>query len=347
MLGFRVAPFFIELAGGASGLPIANLLKQAGLAVSTSEALRMIKQGAVRIDGERVEDRELVLPAGASPERPVPAVIILHGSGGDWSGRSVYLANRLARHGIAGFAVNTFVARNLRPTDDYFKRLQKASIYTQIVDGMMALKALQAHPVIDGERVAVTGFSLGAAAALYSMFEPVLEAVLGQGGPRFAAYASFYAGCSFDFEDFRPEGGPVLLMMGEADESMSIPRCEWFRDKLNAHAVEASLRVYPGAGHGWELPYPQQFQEGAAVTKDCLVTWTRDGDSVEQGTGYSLDSTLGAIMAFSQCSHREGYTMGRNEAAMEQSWQDFHAFLMDAGLTPPPLPSLQPHPSGT
>ena len=61
----------------------------------------------------------LVLPPGASADAPVPAVVILHGSGGDWSGRSVYLANRLAKHGIAGFAVDTFVSRNLRPTDDY------------------------------------------------------------------------------------------------------------------------------------------------------------------------------------------------------------------------------------
>jgi dienelactone hydrolase len=77
------------------------------------------------------------------------------------TGRSIYLANRLAKHGIAGFAVDTFVARNLRPTDDYFERLQKASIYSQIIDGFNALKALQQHPYIDGENVAVTGFSLG------------------------------------------------------------------------------------------------------------------------------------------------------------------------------------------
>jgi tyrosyl-tRNA synthetase len=48
------------------GYPIANLLKDAGLVKSTSEALRMIKQGAVRVDGERVSDQGLNLPAGAS-----------------------------------------------------------------------------------------------------------------------------------------------------------------------------------------------------------------------------------------------------------------------------------------
>ncbi|MCW8890669.1 MAG: tyrosine--tRNA ligase [Sedimenticola sp.] len=48
------------------GLSIANLLKDAELVSSTSEALRMIKQGAVKIDGEKVSDRNLVLSKGSN-----------------------------------------------------------------------------------------------------------------------------------------------------------------------------------------------------------------------------------------------------------------------------------------
>jgi tyrosyl-tRNA synthetase len=47
-------------------LGIAHLLKDAGLVASTSEAFRMIKQGAVRIDGVRVEDRGLEIDAGST-----------------------------------------------------------------------------------------------------------------------------------------------------------------------------------------------------------------------------------------------------------------------------------------
>ena len=47
-------------------LGIAHLLKQAGLVSSTSEAFRMIQQGAVRIDGERVADRGLELESGTT-----------------------------------------------------------------------------------------------------------------------------------------------------------------------------------------------------------------------------------------------------------------------------------------
>jgi tyrosyl-tRNA synthetase len=46
--------------------PIAHVMKQAGLAVSTSEALRLIDGGGVRIDGVRVEDKALQLKAGTT-----------------------------------------------------------------------------------------------------------------------------------------------------------------------------------------------------------------------------------------------------------------------------------------
>jgi tyrosyl-tRNA synthetase len=49
----------------AEGCPIANLLKEAGLVESTSEAMRMVKQGGIKIDGEKVSDPKLVLAVGS------------------------------------------------------------------------------------------------------------------------------------------------------------------------------------------------------------------------------------------------------------------------------------------
>ena len=54
----------IELQASEGQLAIGNLLKEADLVKSTSDAMRMIKQGAVRIDGDRVEDNKLSVAAG-------------------------------------------------------------------------------------------------------------------------------------------------------------------------------------------------------------------------------------------------------------------------------------------
>ena len=52
------------LSSGGEGLSIARIIKEAGLSSSTSEAMRLVKQGAVRLDGERLEDAKAVLPSG-------------------------------------------------------------------------------------------------------------------------------------------------------------------------------------------------------------------------------------------------------------------------------------------
>jgi tyrosyl-tRNA synthetase len=49
----------------AGGIRLANLLKEGGLAPSTSEANRKIDEGAVRIDGQRVTDRAATFQPGA------------------------------------------------------------------------------------------------------------------------------------------------------------------------------------------------------------------------------------------------------------------------------------------
>lgn len=55
----------VSVEAGGAAMGIAHVLKAGELVSSTSEAFRMIRQGAVRIDGERIEDRSLEIPAGS------------------------------------------------------------------------------------------------------------------------------------------------------------------------------------------------------------------------------------------------------------------------------------------
>ena len=54
----------VTLASGGEAMPIVQMLKQAGLTASTSEAMRMIEQGGVKLDGAKVSDKALKLPCG-------------------------------------------------------------------------------------------------------------------------------------------------------------------------------------------------------------------------------------------------------------------------------------------
>jgi tyrosyl-tRNA synthetase len=55
----------VTLASTDGQIGIGNLLKSAGLVASTSEAMRMIDSGAVKLDGEKISDKALQIKAGA------------------------------------------------------------------------------------------------------------------------------------------------------------------------------------------------------------------------------------------------------------------------------------------
>jgi tyrosyl-tRNA synthetase len=54
----------INVAAQDGRITVPHLLKQAGLVDSTSEAMRMIQQGAVKLDGERVNDKAAIVESG-------------------------------------------------------------------------------------------------------------------------------------------------------------------------------------------------------------------------------------------------------------------------------------------
>jgi len=56
----------VTLRNNGKGLTIAQLCKQAGLTASTSEALRLIEQGGIKLDGDRVSDKALVVAVGST-----------------------------------------------------------------------------------------------------------------------------------------------------------------------------------------------------------------------------------------------------------------------------------------
>jgi tyrosyl-tRNA synthetase len=56
----------VDIDNQGKDMPVANVIKSAGLAGSTSEVYRLMTQGAVRIDGERVNDRKLTIKTGVS-----------------------------------------------------------------------------------------------------------------------------------------------------------------------------------------------------------------------------------------------------------------------------------------
>lgn len=62
----QVLPDDLDVLPLPQGAAIPNVLKDAGLVSSTSEALRLIRQGAVKIDGERLDDPQFIPATGSA-----------------------------------------------------------------------------------------------------------------------------------------------------------------------------------------------------------------------------------------------------------------------------------------
>ena len=56
----------VTLHANGAGMPIAQLARQAGIVASTSDALRLIQQRGLKVDGDVVADRALVVPSGTT-----------------------------------------------------------------------------------------------------------------------------------------------------------------------------------------------------------------------------------------------------------------------------------------
>ena len=56
----------VSVESAEGGIPLGELIRRAGLANTNAEAMRLISQGAVRLDGERVSDRALIVPEGGA-----------------------------------------------------------------------------------------------------------------------------------------------------------------------------------------------------------------------------------------------------------------------------------------
>ena len=135
---------------------------------------------------------ELRLPRPGTDR--LPAVVLLHGSGGV-SGNVLDWEQDLNAMGVATFVIDSFTPRGIVNTLNDQSQLGRT---TMIVDAYRALDVLSRHPRIDPTRIALMGFSRGGQAALYASLKR-FQRLQGIAGQEFAAYIAFYPPCNTTF----------------------------------------------------------------------------------------------------------------------------------------------------
>ncbi len=266
---------------------------------------------------------DLHLPNG---DGPFAAVVLQHGSGHPrnlklWWDKVV---PGLLDAGIAAFIADSYSGRGISGTSGDQRVLSKAA---RVVDALMALKALAAHPKIDGARVGVTGYSFGGIVSIETADRRTVEAVLGP-KLKFAAHLPIYPSCGSHREKIDMTGRPMLFLAGRDDDYTPAEFCEEYLPKLQAAGVPATLKVYPDAGHGF-VKVQNRYLENAATFNDCGTTVITEA-GYHDIEGISDEGKTWAefvVAAFRKCGSRGASLYGTRES-QRQALDDTVAFFI-------------------
>ena len=173
-----------------------------------------------------------------APTAPLPAVVALHGAGGNVAGMERY-ASALAAQGFAVYVLHYFDRTGTESAD-------KPTILRNFPAWMKtlwdAIIFVETQPQVDRERIALLGFSLG---AYLSLANSAID-------PRVKVVIEFFGGMPKEMNLFMRRLCPVLILHGENDATVPVEEAYNLQKLLEKKKIPYEIKIYPGVGHGFE-----------------------------------------------------------------------------------------------
>jgi len=184
---------------------------------------------------------EVYRPDGVGP---FPAVILLHGCSGVSPNMAAW-ARWLRTEGYGAMILDSFSGRGLGNLCGNSAPLRGPS---RAHDVFAAAAALRALPWVDGERIAVMGFSHGGWTTLWA-------ARLAPQYPDLPikALVTFYPFCGDQFA--LAGAAPLLMLLGGKDDWTAAARCQKLAEGSKWAGRDVTDVVYPDARHGFDAAH--------------------------------------------------------------------------------------------
>jgi len=223
----------------------------------------------------------LIMPAGASEDNPVPAMVIMHGSGGIKEGREMGYAELFAANGIASLVIDYYAPRGVVEQTPYVMKTMIATEVDVMSDAYSALKILGSHPAIDASRIGVTGYSYGGMGTRY-VLDDRLKNIMVPDVPPFALHMDIYGPCHQTLGHHGTTGAPYLAIHGDADNSVDPALCQEVYKDLEKAGTKVESHVIAGAGHAWENAAPLG-EFGGSFVRGCKFSFDENGTFLVDG----------------------------------------------------------------
>ena len=196
--------------------------------------------------------REITLHEFA-PEAPanakVPAVIVVHGSGGGGS-YFEYYGREFTKLGYFVFIVHYFESTRTGYAQPHLIQQHFVTWLQTLAD---CVSYVMAHPRVDANRVALLGISLGG----------YLSTSLAAQDPRIAAVVDIFGGMPKELAPSVSRMPPTLILHGDADPVVPVSEAEHLESVLKRIHADYEKVILPGQGHGFRGP--AQIQAAMAV----------------------------------------------------------------------------------
>lgn len=234
----------------------------------TPKTLVELFNGNVRNESVNVVGH-LFLPSGTGK---LPAVLLMHGSGGIYNAMLEYWPKQFNAAGYAVLSVDSFGPRGVKSTAEDQSQVPFAA---DVADAFAALKLLASHPRIDAGRIAIMGFSRGGITTWRAGVERVIAAQKLPDGLRFAAHIPVYSGgCVGLFRLIAKPGvfskAPMLWIHGNADDYAPIAPCQDYADRIGKAGTPVEFVVIEGARHKFDSDdLKRYYVSGAQRTLDA------------------------------------------------------------------------------
>jgi carboxymethylenebutenolidase len=174
-------------------------------------------------------------PSGTGP---FPAILLLHGAGGNIGFWLEKFGPMLSRIGIACYAVHYFDRTNTSFADTaIILDGHHVPLWLETISD--TLSYIAARPCVDPNRIALLGVSLGAFLSLAIATQKDVRAVIEISGGLVQPYAA-QATSSFP---------PTLILHGEADPVVPVARATELNALLDHLSVPHQINLFPGEGH--------------------------------------------------------------------------------------------------
>jgi dienelactone hydrolase len=264
-------------------------------------------------------------------DRKIPAMVIVHGSGGVRAARELAYAKEFEALGIAAVVIDSFTPRGIKST---VRNQGVISARDMLVDAANTLKAVARHPAVDPARIGVIGFSKGGSVVVRAALRHYL-APLHVNDAAFSVLIARYPWCGDQPLDFHPaNGGTLHMLLGDKDRYVGTESCQEFGKKFAQEGGNRTLKIYPQAQHGWDVPGSTHWSDRAGQNfRKCVYDEIKSGTWIERSSRIvvleNYKSTGNFKKAVAHCMTL-GVSGGYNKQARQESLQDIRGYLRAA-----------------